>query len=150
MQNLKVMNKKQAKEVLGLIKKQWGCDSKLDYVFLLSEKNRIYLISRDISKIDLAKLRINNVGLYFGEITYEGLRLGIEGAQLIGRSAKKNIVELDEKEKIGWLKGNDLTKELDISGFVIIKHKKDFLGTGKYRDGKILNYVPKARRLIKE
>jgi NOL1/NOP2/fmu family ribosome biogenesis protein len=39
---------------------------------------------------------------------------------------------------------NITNKEYD--GFVILKHENDFLGTGKYKNEKILNFVPKARR----
>ena len=45
------------------------------------------------------------------------------------------------------MKGEDLNIEGDYSGFVIIKNKNDFLGTGKYKDGIILNYVGKERRV---
>ena len=45
------------------------------------------------------------------------------------------------------MKGEDLDKEFNGKGFLIIKHNNDYLGTGKYRDGRILNFVPKTRRL---
>jgi len=32
-------------------------------------------------------------------------------------------------------------------GFVIIKHNKDFFGSGKFKDGRLLNFLPKIRRL---
>src|SRR3989338_7405418 len=78
----------------------------------------------------------------------KGIRLSIEGSQIIGSKAAKNIIELNEGETKLWFKGVDLEKDCkDCSGFVILKHKGDFLGTGKCTNNKILNYVGKTRRV---
>lgn len=144
------MVSKEKKQVLSLIKEQWGADFKAkDLAFLRSEKDRIYAVHKDVDKIDLSLYRINTVGMYFAEHKKGEFRLSIEGSQLLGPLAKKNVVELDDEEKVAWLRGEDLHKEGEWSGFVIMKHNDDFLGTGKYTaDGRILNFVPKTRRLI--
>ncbi len=148
MQNLKILNKKQIKQILGVITKQYGCEVDLDYAFLQNEKNRVYIVNREFASIDLSNLRINSVGLYLGEFRNNELRLTIEGAQLVGPHAKKNVVELDEKEFKEWMQGYDLDKECeDCNGLVIIKHKDDFLGCGKLKEKRILNYVKKNRRV---
>ena len=147
MQKLKILNKKEIKKILEIIKNQWGCDVNLDYAFLMNKENKIYIVNKEISKVDFSKLRINSVGLYFATMQGNELRLSIEGSQIIGPKAKKNILELDEKETKEWLKGIDLEKETKEKGFVIIKHDDDFLGCGKAVEKKVLNYVPKARRI---
>jgi len=148
MPELKILNSKEIKEIYNLIERQWGAKIKLDYGFLKSNKNRVFVISKDISKIDFSKLRLNSVGMYFCEIDNKGIRLSIEGSQIVGPKATKNIVELNEEETKKWFKGEDLEKECkNCSGFLIIKHKNDFLGTGKYSNGRILNYVSKSRRV---
>ena len=74
--------------------------------------------------------------------------MSIEGSQLVGPHAKKNVVELDDAETMKWFKGEDLQKECkDCEGFVLMKHDRDFIGTGKYANGKILNFVGKTRRI---
>ena len=149
MPELKILNNKEIKDIYELIEKQWGAKVKLDYGFLKNQKNRVFIISKDISKIDISKLRLNSVGMYFCEIDSKGIRLSIEGSQIIGPRAAKNVVELDEEETRKWFKGEDLEKECkDCSGFVILKNKNDFIGNGKYANGKILNYVGKMRRII--
>jgi NOL1/NOP2/fmu family ribosome biogenesis protein len=86
--------------------------------------------------------------MYFCEIDRQGIRLSIEGSQIVGPKAVQNVVEISEEEAKRWLKGEDLEKECkDCNGFVILKHNKDFLGNGKYKNGRILNYVGKARRI---
>lgn len=147
--SLKLLASKEKKQLLALIKNQWSADFRPELVFFRNEKDKIYAVHKDIAKIDLSGARINTVGMYFGEEKKGELRLSIEGSQLIGPIAKKNVVELDKEEVLEWLRGVDLHKECDCSGFIIIRHKDDFMGTGKYtQDKRILNFVPKARRLI--
>ena len=98
MQNLKVFAKKDKKLFLQLLKKQFGFEEKLNYAFLINNKNKVFLINKDIANIDLDKIRINSIGLYIAEFRNNEVRLSIEGSQLIGKKAKKNIIELDEKQ----------------------------------------------------
>ena len=147
MQNLKILNKKETKRILELIKNQWGFEGELDYVFLMSTKNKIYLINKDIANIDTGKIRINSLGLYFAESKTHDIRLSIEGSQIIGQKATKNIIELDQAQARNWIKGNDLEMNSEVHGFAIMKHGKDFLGCGRVSGDKVLNFVPKARRL---
>ena len=148
MPELKILNSKEIKEIYKLIEKQWGAKIKLDYGFLRNNKNRIFVISKDISRIDISNLRLNSAGMYFCEIDDKGMRLSIEGSQIVGAKATKNVIELNEEETKKWFKGEDLEKECrDCSGFIILKHKNDFFGNGKYVNGMILNYVAKTRRV---
>lgn len=151
LQSLKFLNTKEAKQVLDIVKAQWDADVYFllqDYLFLFSSKEKIYIIARDIAQISLESLRLNSVGLYFGELKKGRLRLSIEGSQLVGPHAKKNVVEIYDDELQKWIRGKDLFFEGDWQGYVIIRHKTDFLGTGRYDNGVIVNFVPKARRIV--
>ncbi len=146
MQKLKILNTKEIKEIKKKILEQWGVDFKTDLAFLLSSKNRIYLISKDVSKINYEELRMQVVGNYFGEIMKNGeLRLSIEGSQLIGPEATKNVIEIDDVK--GWLFGNDIKTERQEEGFLIVKNNDDFMGTGKIKNKELLNFIPKTRRI---
>jgi NOL1/NOP2/fmu family ribosome biogenesis protein len=148
MPELKILNNKEIKEILKMIENQWGAKLKLDYGFLKNNKNRVFIINKDISKIDISKLRLNSIGMYFCETDKAGIRLSIEGSQIVGPKTAKNTIELNDSETRQWFKGEDIEKECKgCSGFVILKHKNDFLGNGKYINGKILNYVSKTRRV---
>ena len=147
MPQLKILNSREIKEILGQIESQWKAKLKLGYAFLRNNKNRIFIINKDISKIDLSKLRINSIGMYFCEADKIGIRLSIEGSQIVGPKAAKNIVEINEEQAKKWLKGEDLEIKGDYSGFIILKNNGDFLGTGRFREGKILNYIGKERRI---
>jgi NOL1/NOP2/fmu family ribosome biogenesis protein len=146
--NLRALSGRDIKPVLALIKDQWGAAVDFPWAWYQSTKNDLFVVSKDIVKIDARMLNINSVGLYLGEIKHGELRLSIEGSQLIGPHAAKNIVELNEKELRQWLRGEDLVKDVSATGFVIMKSSEDFVGCGKVKEGRILNFVPKARRLL--
>ena len=146
MPQLQILNSKEKKEILKLIENQWAAKLKLNCALLKNNKNRVFIINKDISKIELEKLRINSIGMYFCDLEH-GIRLSIEGSQIIGPKAAKNIVEIDEGQVKQWFQGEDLEINGNFDGFVIIKHNNDFLGSGKFKDGKVLNYVGKSRRI---
>lgn len=152
MKDIKFMRSKEAKEFLLRAEKQWGCGLKQllkKYIFAKTEKDKIYIANREIEHIDLSKLNINTVGMYFAELKKDQLRLSVEGAQMIGASATKNVLEITTEQMKQWFKGDDIDikEEGELNGFVILRSKKDFLGTGKIKENKILNFLPKTRRL---
>jgi NOL1/NOP2/fmu family ribosome biogenesis protein len=146
MPNLKILNNKEIKEILASIENQHGAKIKLDAAFLKNNKNRVFLINKEISKIDTSKLRVNSIGMYFCEIQNE-IRLSIEGSQIVGPKAKKNIVEINDTQAKKWMSGEDLELKGDYAGFVILKNKNYYLGCGKFKENRILNYVGKERRV---
>src|SRR3989338_7834641 len=104
MLGLKILNGREIRDVLDLIESQWGAEMKIDGALLQNNKGRIFLVNREISKIDLSKLRINSIGMYFCEIE-KGIRLSIEGSQIVGPKTPKNIVEREETEAAKRMKG---------------------------------------------
>src|SRR3989344_1834636 len=145
---MKILNKKEVNEILDKLKEQYDIkELKLDYVLLQNTKDKILITNREIAKIDLKKLRVDNIGLYFCSLEKDGIRLSIEGSQLIGKYAKKNVANLDKEDIIKWMKGEDININEQVEGYVVIKNNNDYFGTGKYKEGKILNFVSKSRRL---
>ena len=130
--------------IAELLKKQFGIDKedfyKLELEFEERGKHRIYAYK----KCDI-NVEFYHYGVYFGTLEKDGLRLSIEGSDIIGRIAKKGVIEIDDERAIRWLKGEDI--EANVKGYAIVKWGNYFLGCGK-GNGKILrNYVPKERRL---
>lgn len=145
---LTFLNRKQTKPLLESLKEQFGFEGELDYAFVQNTIDNIYIVKRDIDVIDTSELRINNIGLYFAEVQKRGdLRLSIEGSQIIGPHCTKNVLELTDAQAQDWMKGYELETTTDMKGFVLIRHGNDFMGTGQVKLGKLLNYVPKARRV---
>jgi NOL1/NOP2/fmu family ribosome biogenesis protein len=152
-QQLKILNSKETKEIRELLLQQYGYEDKMDVVFMLSEKKqRIYLFTRDLVDFDLSRLRVDSMGLYFGTLFEGKIRLTIEGTQMIGSQCTKNVLEISKREMQVWLQGEKLelskldTSQAAESGeYVILRHGLDYLGCGKIGGNLILNYIPKTR-----
>jgi len=152
-QQLKIYNSKEIKHVRELLTQQYGYTGKLDVVFMLSEKKqRLYIFTKDLASVNIEKLRIDSMGLYFGTFYEDMLRLTIEGTQLLGKECTNNIIEVNKTEMQQWMQGEKLLlNELEQKpqkipeGFVILRHGNDYLGCGKMGGDTILNYVPKTR-----
>tara|TARA_B100000315_G_C14463725_1_gene534973 strand:+ start:395 stop:832 length:438 start_codon:yes stop_codon:yes gene_type:complete len=142
---LTILNTREQKEIYGFLKDQWGFTEKLDYVFLLSAKGKIYLAKKSVFDVDLDKLNVSSVGMYFGEVEKDGLRVSIEGSQLIGPKASKGIVEVDDFKE--WMSGGQVECDEKLGSYVLVRCNGDYLGCGKAKEGKVLNYVGKVRRL---
>lgn len=146
MQNMRILNSREIKQVVADINGQFGCDFKPEGAFLENNEGRLYIISKKFGEINDEKIRISTLGLYFGKREAAGIRLSIEGSQLIFPT--RNTIELDDKQISIWMQGKDIEiGDKGMEGFVIITHKGDSFGCGHYKNGKIQNYVPKSRRL---
>ena len=150
--NAEVLNSKRIKQILQLLKLQWNYSETFEYGFLQKE-NDLFLITRDLDKIDVQEVNVNSLGMYFGELRHDTLRLSIEGSQIVGKNATKNVMELNNEQLQHWLRGDDMDVA-NIKGnygdnnFVLIKHEKNFYGCGRVKDGTLLNFVPKSRRFL--
>lgn len=147
MGELTVLNKRESKGILKALKEQWGFTTKLEYVFLVSQKDKVYITNKDVFDLDLKKFKIDTLGLYFGRLVPKGLRLSIEGSQIIGPGASKNVLELSDAEFKPWLAGEDVIIDENVDAFYILKNKGLYVGCGYVKDGTLLNYIPKNRRL---
>ena len=143
---MKLLDKKEIKKIIEELKDYYGVkELSLDYAFIKNNDNKIHIISNDFKKLNTKDLRINGLGLYFLDVS-KGLRLSIEGSQIIGKKATKNIHELNNEELKDWLRGYDLDCD-DIYGYKLIKNKNDFYGIGFASNNKIKNFIPKSRRI---
>ena len=153
MQHLKILNSRQTKKIKIALKEHFGEIPKLDYVFIQNNNNRIFLINKNLVKIDLNKLKVERIGLYFAEFKDNHIRLSKEGAQLLVQLAKKqkiklnNLVELSKEEVKEYFKGLDINKDLgEENKAIILTFKDNIIGYAKYKENKIINYLPKIHR----
>ncbi|MCS7129810.1 MAG: hypothetical protein NZ872_00135 [Archaeoglobaceae archaeon] len=125
-------------KIKALIREQFGAEVEL--CFYVGGRGKVYAYKECEFSI-----RGKNKGIYFGKIEKDGLRLSIEGSFIVGRFAKKGVLEIHEREAIDWLNGKDLKS--DYKGYCILRWGEYFLGCGKGNGKVIKNYVPKDRRL---
>ncbi len=140
-----VLSEKEVKEFHSRLRLQFGIEAKFDFV-LLKRKNRILIANKEILKNKkLFKLNVQRAGLYIAKVDEKSIKLSIEGSQIFGKYAKKNIVELNEEEFKKWMQGLDIRKSL-AKGVYIVKYKEHYLGTTTSDGKRLMNRVPKERR----
>jgi len=157
--NLTVLNTREIKTIREKLIEQFGYFLEEDYAYFVTEKSRVFLVNKDIGKINQKNLIIDRVGLYFAELMDDSsVRLSKEGSQLLweevqkknekGKEKKlKNVVELSKEEVKKYFTGADLEKDLGTKAkFVLLHFENDVLGCAKYKEGKILNFLPKIHR----
>lgn len=145
MQTLNAMNSREIKQVRLMIEEQFGVKPAFDTAFFKNSEDKIFLMSKSFAEIDPQKLRINSMGLYFGKLENAGLRLSIEGSQLV--NPQKNVVEISKDDAHKWMLGDELKVDDKLQGYAAVKCDDDILGCGFCKNGKLINYVPKGRRL---
>ena len=143
----KILNSKEKKKIVFMLKKQYGYNKKFAYVLLQNQIGRIYIVNEEIFDLNLDNLRINSFGIYFGTEESDTIRLSIEGSQLIGGLCNKNVVEISEQEAKNWFFGLDLEINGGFKGFLIVKSGSNFLGCGRFFNNHIHNFIPKTRRI---
>jgi NOL1/NOP2/fmu family ribosome biogenesis protein len=148
-ESLKVLNSREKKLVNERIYSQWGCGLDKQLVWLLSSKDRLYVAHPGVGSVGFNRLKVDKVGLYVATVDDKGVRLSIEGSQLIGPAAVKNVVDVSDDALRQWFRGEDIAVETGgCSGPVILRRGRDFVGCGKVTGKGVLNFIPKARRIL--
>jgi NOL1/NOP2/fmu family ribosome biogenesis protein len=158
MQKLVVLNTREKRKILDALSELYGFSGKIEGAFFVSTKQKIFLLSPDIAMLDKSQeraLRIDKAGLYIGRVEESGgIRLSIEGSQIIGPYSSKHLLEISEEHLEPWVKGEDFglseqEKEQvgEEHGFFIIKFQNDYLGCGQVKNNNVRSLVSKDRRL---
>ena len=149
---LKIFNANRKQEVVEKLKSQFGV-KEVEGVFVMRGSERLFLFQGDFGKAQIQGLErtvpIERVGVYFGKVINDEIRLSIEGVHVLKNQITKNIFELDKEQAEQWMKGQELDIQTGKRGFLIMKYGEDFLGCGKASELKIGNFIPKSRRLKK-
>ena len=135
------------KPILKLLEKQFGIKEKLNYTLLKNNENKLFIINNTAFEIDQKKLRINSLGLYFASLENNELRLSLEATQMLGKKADKNVLNLNEEQLKQYMLGKNITVDNNNNTLVILKYKDDFIGCAKQKDFKVINFLPKERRV---
>ena len=146
---MKIIRSTEKKKILKQLNEQYGI-TELPFLLIKFGKEKIRLYSGNLSVEELnvldANLRIENIGLYFAKEQKDGIRLTLDGIQILKNQITKNILEINNKQAQEWLSGNDLLIQEE-NAFKIIKNNNEFLGCGKSTGERITNFVPKERRI---
>lgn len=125
-------------KVRSAVRRQFGADLP-NAKYLMNSEGKVFMFTGE-----LPHLNYDKAGLYVGTMEQDGFRPSIEGAQLI---RGRDMIELNLKETLVWMCGISLRKSVGAERYVILRHGRDILGSGKAKQDRILNYLPKNRRL---
>jgi len=146
---MKILKSTPKKKLLKQLNEQFGI-TELPFLLLQFGKEKIRLYSGNLSVEELnildANLRIENLGLYFAKEQIDGIRLTLDGIQILKQQITKNILDINNKQAEQWLKGNDLILNTE-KGYKVLRNNNEFLGCGKSTGERITNFVPKERRI---
>jgi len=149
---LKILNTNEKHNIGNKLNNQFGIN-KISGKIIMKGKEKLFLFSGSFTYKEIKKLEeitvIERIGAYFAKIDERtnNIRLSIEGSQILGEQVNKNIFEIPEEYLENWMKGQELNIKTNKKGFLIMKYKDNFLGTGKASEEKIGNFIPKNRRL---
>jgi NOL1/NOP2/fmu family ribosome biogenesis protein len=139
-------------EIERLLEKNYGsaCNLRRFDVYM-NKEGKLFLAYKGLPK---HMVQESMYCLHFGTIKRNGkVHLTIEGSQMVGPTATKNLVVVDEENAYRFMEGLP-TKPVQAVGceagnFVIVKFGTYFLGSGVMRQEFLEGYVPKERRLQK-
>ncbi|MFX1532715.1 MAG: hypothetical protein ACFFDI_00625 [Promethearchaeota archaeon] len=122
------------------------------YEFVVrGKRQKIWVVTSTVKKFRVFDLKPVYYGMYFAKKDKTGLRLTMNGAQVFGHAATKNIVDLNKHQYLNYLSGEKIT-DIDpenLQGYVLLRYKSRIFACGKASKEGILNYVPKSRQLHK-
>jgi len=151
---LKFFSEGEKEKLIHILSQQFGI-KEIPFSVARLGRERIIVFSGELSDREILNIdqvaHIEGIGLYFAKEEIDGIRLSIEGSQLMKNQITKNVFELNEREAEQWMMGQEILldnkTDHDKKGFFVMKFNNDFLGTGKISNNRITNFVPKPRRL---
>jgi len=129
--------------------------TKLPHLLIPSGKEKIRGYSGDLSMDEISNLgniaNMENIGLYLFHEYETEIRLSTDAIHILKDQITKNILVLNKDQKQMWFKGQDIPipdewKNQE-NGFRVLKFEDDFIGCGKLVDDRLINYMPKERRI---
>lgn len=86
-------------------------------------------------------------GIRLARILTHGVKLTTNAAQVLGRHATRNVVELDARQARDFIQGVTLVVDpATPEGFLIVRHAGLTLGVGLSKSGQLKSQVPLSRR----
>ncbi len=163
---IEILSKKEKEEIDDFLNETYGINLPRCQI-IQSSRERLRIFSGDLSERELMILintiRVETTGLYLAFVKKtdkeneknQDFRLSFDSSVIL-KNATKNIIDLDEEQMKIWISGQDMDINEKIAKdpkltypFILLKYKNEIIGCGKLAQDKILNFVPKERRIKK-
>ncbi len=148
--NIQFIKSNEKRKIIEQLNQQFGIQD-LPYLLLESGSEKIRAFSGSLSKDEILEIgrlaNIESIGTYLVKKEHD-LRLSFDACHLLKNQINKNIVEINEEDYEEYIRGYDLPIKTD-RGTKVIKFNSDFVGCAKSNTEKLINHIPKERRLKK-
>ncbi len=135
-------------ELLRKIEERFGIriDTEAYHIFP-KRKGEFWITSREVAEEELPFP--HRAGFKFAQVfSRGGFRLSTHAIQLFGRRATRNVVEVNERERELFIRGEDLPNRWEVKGGQVIVRYRGFpLGSAVASEDRLKNQVPTARRI---
>lgn len=159
---IEIFKKKEKEQFNQFIEDKYGFELKGQIIKQSTNKLRIFTgnLSEHELSILTGTVRVETAGLYLAtwdttnEVKKEeSIRFSFD-ASFLGKEATKNFLDLNDEQVKQWFRGEDIdlegqypTESQDSQTYILLKYKNEMVGCGKLTQNKILNFVPKERRI---
>ena len=150
---LKFLSKSEKNELNKIFMESYGVRiNTKDYEFFITSKEKIWVTTKKAKNIIRELPNPVYAGLMIGKLkSSRKIKLSVEGSQLIGNEANKNIIEI--KNCIDYIFGKNpiIVKKISVENhsFPIVKCDNYYLGSAGYVDeNKVINLFPTGRRKL--
>ena len=149
---LTALNSKERKKFYEILNPYFGLgkDFVLEGVLMVNDKNKYFIVDDKYREI-AGKVRTKMIGLYIAEINkYGEIRLSIEGSQMIGPKATAHKLKLTPEQARLFMEGEDIDIDEKAQQYFVLYFEDEmthYIGCGKVKEGKLLNFTPKGRRV---
>ncbi len=154
MSKLKVMSREERKELMSHLESRFGLKEEIfrNYVFIRSGR-KVWMTTPEVIDKNFSGFNVEVAGMLFArwEKRKEKIKLTTNAAQVFGKYAGKNVVEVNEEQLHQIICGLNIY-DIDVDcedGYVILRYGKHVLGIGLKQGRFIKNMIPKARRIKK-
>jgi len=148
MNDMTIITGKSRKEVLNYLESRFGIKKEVfkDYVFVKKGK-KIWITNEDVVSRKYKKIPIESIGMVLIRLQKNGMKMTTNAAQIFGKYATKNVINLSKTQAQKILQGFNLDNlKTDVEdGYVMLKYSDYILGVGLKRDRFLMNMIPKSR-----
>jgi len=148
--NMKFIKSGEKKRLLKELKERFGIEKLDSWILVETGKKKIRGFSGNMTREEIKELsEISNLeilGTYLVRKETTVLRLGFDATQILKDKITKGIFELSDSQLESWMNGNNINENVE-KGIYVLRHADDFVGCGISNGEKIINFVPKERRI---
>ena len=142
------LRKREIDQVKELLLGNYGFSMPNSWKLYYLGKSKVWVLKEEFFDLPLERFNVETMGFYLCHFEHDIFRLSIQGAQIVGKKASKNILDISLKEAWELIRGFDIDKETGLEAtYIILKSPVGIIGVGKNHKTKVLCQIKKNRRI---